>query len=81
MEKRYSGREEYLAYIQEKTVAILGYTLEGKQEAEDLRNQGIRVIIGLRPIEEDMTGLAQRDGFQVFNLVDAVAHADIVQVW
>ncbi|GAX91351.1 NAD(P)-dependent oxidoreductase [Effusibacillus lacus] len=62
-----------------KTVAILGYDSTGQKQAKKLRDIGIRVIVGVR--EGWNQDLAKQDGFEVYNLYEAVQQADIVQVW
>jgi ketol-acid reductoisomerase len=81
MNQRYTEQEEYLAFLRGKTVAILGYSPEGKEEALFLREKGIDVIIGIRPIDTELIELARKDGFEPLPLVEAVAKADISQVW
>jgi ketol-acid reductoisomerase len=68
------------AYPIGKTVAILGYNDDGINYAKELRSQGINVVIGLRLIDPQWTQ-AEKDGFQVMNLWDAVLVSDIIQVW
>lgn len=64
-----------------KTIAILGYRDNGgQQQANSLRGKGIRVVIGLRE-EDEFWNQAERDGFDVFNIWEAVEQADIAQVW
>jgi len=63
-----------------KSIAILGYSKEGREFAKMLREHEISVVIGLRPID-DLWTEAERDGFHVKNLWDAVESADIIQVW
>ncbi|WP_134704167.1 hypothetical protein [Ammoniphilus sp. YIM 78166] len=67
-------------YLTGKRVAILGYSTGGKSFAEELRNQQISVIIGLRPVDDEWS-LAEQDGFEVRTLWEAVEAADIIQVW
>jgi ketol-acid reductoisomerase len=63
-----------------KTVGILGYTEDGMKFAKTLRSEGINVVIGLREIDS-MWPQAEKDGFQVLNLWNAVSISDIIQVW
>ncbi|KAA9011283.1 Rossmann-fold NAD(P)-binding domain-containing protein [Niallia endozanthoxylica] len=67
-------------YFYGKSIAILGYSKEGREFAKMLREHEISVVIGLRPID-DLWTEAERDGFLVKNLWDAVESADIIQVW
>jgi ketol-acid reductoisomerase len=63
-----------------KTIAILGYSEEGAEYAKWLRAEGIEVVIGLREIDS-MWPQAEKDGFRVLNLWNAVKASDIIQVW
>jgi ketol-acid reductoisomerase len=63
-----------------KTIAILGYSEEGAEYAKSLRVEGIEVVIGLREIDS-MWPQAEKDGFRVLNLWNAVQASDIIQVW
>ncbi|MFE5430578.1 hypothetical protein [Peribacillus simplex] len=67
-------------YLYGKTIAILGYSNEGKEYAQLLREHQIQVVIGLRPVD-DLWADAERDGFDVKTLWDAVESASIIQVW
>ncbi|OMP66862.1 Rossmann-fold NAD(P)-binding domain-containing protein [Domibacillus epiphyticus] len=67
-------------YLYGKTIAILGYSSEGKEYARLLREQQIPVVIGLRPVDDTWTE-AERDGFEVKTLWEAVESASIIQVW
>ncbi|WP_338448724.1 hypothetical protein R4Z09_21265 [Niallia oryzisoli] len=67
-------------YLYGKSIAILGYSREGREYAKLLRDHDISVVIGLRPVD-DLWSDADGDGFQVKNLWDAVESADIIQVW
>ncbi|OLN21537.1 hypothetical protein BTO30_14515 [Domibacillus antri] len=67
-------------YLYGKTIAILGYSSEGQEYARLLREQEISVVIGLRPVD-DAWAEAERDGFEVKTLWEAVESASIIQVW
>ncbi|MCL6592379.1 MAG: hypothetical protein K6T31_00250 [Alicyclobacillus sp.] len=64
----------------QKTVAIFGYREDGKLQADDLRQRGIRVVFGIRP-DRDEYQQALRDGQEVYTPEEAARLADIVQVW
>jgi len=62
--------------IQAKTVAVLGYGNQGRAQALNLRDSGVRVIVGARP----GTGseLAKKDGFIPGSFESAIKDSDIV---
>jgi ketol-acid reductoisomerase len=61
-----------------KTIAVLGYGSQGHSQAQNLRDSGFQVIIGLR--KGRSWAQAEEDGFQVFSVGEAVAQADFVQI-
>lgn len=63
-----------------KKVAVLGYNEDGAEYAKSLKEQGVEVVIGLREVDV-MWPQAERDGFRVMNLWNAVGASDIIQVW
>lgn len=67
-------------YLYGKTIAILGFSSEGQEYARQLREHDIPVVIGLRPVD-DLWADAERDGFDVKTLWEAVESANIIQVW
>ncbi len=69
-----------VGYFAAKTVAILGYGLDAQDQAQLLRQNRIRVVIGLRA-EDQAVEQARQDGFRVLTLWDAVAEGDVIQVW
>ncbi|MBE3563474.1 MAG: ketol-acid reductoisomerase [Hydrogenibacillus schlegelii] len=65
-----------LTPLQSKTVAILGYGSQGHAHAQNLRDSGIAVVVGLRPGKSWQK--AEEDGFTVLPVAEAVKRADIV---
>ena len=63
-----------------KTIAILGYSEEGQEYARLLSDRGIQVVIGLRP-DDDAWQEAEKAGFHVKTLWEAVKSATVIQVW
>jgi len=70
----------YIDYLKGKKIGILGYSDQCMDEAVQLINNGIQVIIGLRPIDETWKK-AEQAGFDVRSLEDTVEECDIIQVW
>lgn len=64
--------------LQAKTVAIIGYGSQGHAHAQNLRDNGIHVIIGLRPGRSWAN--AESDGFTVMPVGEAVDQADVIMV-
>lgn len=74
----YYEKDADLSALQGKTVAVIGYGSQGHAQSQNLRDSGVRVIIGLRPGRSWDT--ARNDGFEVFTVAEAAARADIVQI-
>ena len=66
-----------LACLRSRTVAIIGYAIQGRAQALNLRDSGIRVIVGGREGGRGITA-ARNDGFEAFVTSQAVARADVV---
>jgi ketol-acid reductoisomerase len=61
-----------------ETVAVLGYGIQGRAQASNLRDSGFRVVVGLR--EGKSWDLAKSDGHKVMDVVDAAKAADIIHM-
>ena len=76
--KLYYENDANLQVLQGKTVAVIGYGSQGHAQAQNLRDSGVKVVIGLR--EGKSADKASNDGFEVRNVADAVQGADVVQI-
>lgn len=74
----YTDADASLELLKAKRVGLLGYGSQGHAQALNLRDNGIEVVIGVRP------GLswerAQTDGFPVMSIVEAVRTADVLMM-
>jgi ketol-acid reductoisomerase len=81
MEKIYRDADVDLAVIREKTIAVIGYGIQGKVQAANARDSGCRVIIGARPAEQSPSrAQAKADGFEAMSVAEAVKKADILLI-
>jgi ketol-acid reductoisomerase len=62
-----------------KTIAVFGYGSQGHAQAQNLRDSGYNVIIGLDPSRGSATQ-AKADGFTVLPPADAAKKADWLQI-
>jgi ketol-acid reductoisomerase len=62
-----------------KTIAVFGYGSQGHAQAQNLRDSGFNVIIGLEPSRASAKQ-AQADGFTVLPPADAAKKADWIQI-
>lgn len=77
MSKHYPVTLSHLQHLADKTVAIIGYGNQGAAQAKNLRDSGVRTIIGLRPTGNTYL-IAKDDGFEVYPIAEAVAQADLI---
>jgi ketol-acid reductoisomerase len=78
MLKMYYEKDADLSYLKGKTVAVIGYGSQGHSQAQNLRDSGIKVVIGLRPGRS--WAQAEADGFEVLTVDAATQQADLVQI-
>jgi ketol-acid reductoisomerase len=62
-----------------KTIAIIGYGSQGHAHAQNLRDSGMKVIIGLAEGSKSRAK-AEADGFEVFSVADAAKKADLIMI-
>lgn len=67
-----------LSVMQGKTVAVIGFGSQGRNQALSMRDSGINVIIGVRPGAS--WDQAVSDGFEVLSVSDAAARADVIHM-
>jgi ketol-acid reductoisomerase len=68
-----------LSKLDGKTVAILGYGSQGHAHAQNLKDSGVDVIVGLRE-DSASADKARADGLEVLPIADAASRGDIVMV-
>jgi len=73
----YKEKDANLKYLKGKTIAIIGYGSQGKAQALNLRDSGLKVIVGL-PKKSRKRKIAKNDGFEVFSTEEATKKADVV---
>jgi ketol-acid reductoisomerase len=79
MARIYTDKDASLDPLRGRTIAVIGYGIQGRAQALNLRDSGLGVIIGLRRGGKSWE-LAEREGFKVFEVPDAVRRADVVMV-
>ena len=68
-----------LSIIQGKKVAIIGYGSQGHAHAQNLRESGVEVVVGLREGSKSAEK-AKEAGFEVKSNADAAAWADVIML-
>ncbi|GAA3402793.1 ketol-acid reductoisomerase [Paenibacillus hodogayensis] len=74
----YYEKDADLSILSGKTVAIIGYGSQGHAQAQNLRDSGVKVIVGLR--QGRSWEQAKNDGFEVVSVGEAASRADLVQI-
>jgi ketol-acid reductoisomerase len=77
--KVYSDKDADLKYLQNKTLAVLGFGSQGHAHALNLKDSGCQVIIGLYEGSKSIP-VAQSKGFEVVSTAEAVRRADVIFV-
>jgi ketol-acid reductoisomerase len=70
-----------LDVLKGKTIAILGYGIQGGPQALCMRDCGLKVIIGAGPRDRFPDwDKAEADGFEVYDFAEATRRADVIHV-
>jgi len=79
MAEIYYDKDADLSLIQGKKVAVIGYGSQGHAHAQNLRDSGVEVVIGLKE-DSKSKPKAEEAGFEVKSVADAAAEADVIVV-
>merc|ERR1711879_818843 len=77
--KVYYENDADLNLLKDKTVAIIGYGSQGHAHAQNLRDSGIKVVVGQRPGGANYE-LAKEHGFEPVSAAEAAAQADLIMI-
>ena len=77
--KIYTDKDADLGILKNKTCAVLGFGSQGHAHALNLKESGVKVIIGLYPGSKSRK-VAEEKGFEVFDTAEAVKKADVIFV-
>jgi ketol-acid reductoisomerase len=75
----YYDKDADLKYLEDKVVAVIGYGSQGHAQAQNLKDSGLNVVVGLRK-ESSSWPIAEEDGFEVLTTAEAAAKADLIQI-
>jgi ketol-acid reductoisomerase len=79
MTKMYYDSDCSLGLLKGKTVAIIGYGSQGHAHAQNLRDSGINVVVGLTPTSEKRKQV-QEDGLKVLDTAEAAKAGDLIMI-
>ncbi|HEV7943355.1 MAG TPA: ketol-acid reductoisomerase [Solirubrobacteraceae bacterium] len=68
-----------LTLLDGKTVAIIGYGSQGHAHALNLKDSGVKVVVGLRP-DSASVAQAKEQGLSVLSVTEAASQGDIVMI-
>ncbi len=82
MENRiFRDEDANLEVLKGKTIAVLGYGIQGRPQALCMRDSGLDVIVGVGPRQRFKDwDRAVEDGFEAMSFADATRRADVVHV-
>jgi ketol-acid reductoisomerase len=75
----YYDNDADLSIIQSKKVAVIGYGSQGHAHAQNLRDSGVEVVIGLKDGSKSKPK-AEEAGFRVLSAAEAAKWADVVVI-
>ncbi len=75
----YYDKDADLSIIQNKKVSIIGYGSQGHAHANNLKDSGVDVIVGLRD-DSSSVAKAKNAGITVMSIADAAKNADVVMI-
>jgi ketol-acid reductoisomerase len=79
MAKIYYEKDANLDNLKKKTIAVVGYGIQGRGQALNLRDSGLNVIIAQRKGGPNYDQ-AQKDGFEPVDAAAAAEKADVIQI-
>ncbi|MBI3083120.1 MAG: ketol-acid reductoisomerase, partial [Candidatus Omnitrophica bacterium] len=77
MARIYYAQDADLGVLKGKTVAIIGYGIQGRGQALNLRDSGVKVIVAQRSGGPNYD-IAKQDGFAPVSASDATKKADVI---
>ncbi len=77
--KVYYDSDADLSVLKDKTVAVIGYGSQGHAHAQNLRDSGVRVVVGQRPGGENYA-LAKEHGFEPVSAAEAAKQGDLIMI-
>lgn len=76
MDKIYRDEDVDWSVLKGKTLAVIGYGIQGKAQAANARDSGFKVIVGTeRSVEQ-----GKADGFETYSIAEATKKADVLLI-
>jgi ketol-acid reductoisomerase len=77
--RMYYDADAPAAALEGQTVAVIGYGSQGHAHAQNLRDSGIEVVVGLAPGSKSRS-IAEGHGLRVMDVADAVKASDVIMI-
>jgi len=73
----YTDRDANLRFLRGKTCAVIGYGAQGRAHALNLRDCGMRILVGLPPRSKSRRG-ARKQGLEVVGTAEASRRGEVI---
>ncbi len=77
MAKIYYDKDADLSYLKDKTVGVIGYGIQGRGQALNLRDSGVKVLVAQRPGGANYE-MAKKDGFDPVDAETLAKQSDVI---
>src|ERR671939_965822 len=77
--KKWLDNHVSLAPIKDQTIAVIGYGIQGRAQASNMKDSGLNVIVGLRKGGKTWNQ-AEAEGHKVMEVAEAAKAADIIHI-
>ena len=79
MAKIYYDQDCDISVLKDEVIAVIGYGSQGHAQAQNMKDSGLNVIIGLKE-KSNSRAQASKDGFEVYSVQEASQKASIIQI-
>ena len=77
--KIYYDKDADIEELRKKQIAVIGYGIQGRAQASNMKDSGMKVIVGLRKYGNTWK-VAEDDGHDVMQVSKAADNADIIHI-
>ena len=74
----YYDKDADLKLLRRKTIAVIGYGHQGHAQAQNLRDNGLNVVVG--NIKDESWEMAEKAGFKTYPIEEAAELGDILMI-
>lgn len=73
----YTDKDADVKFLRKRTCAVIGYGAQGRAQALNLRDSGVRVVVGLPP-RSTTRRIARKEGFKAVETPEACRRSEII---